>query len=184
MPRRVAFTSVLLSTVFGLAVASDGVSRALLLQSKTELFLSAPSFAVVGASGDESKFGTIVFKTMLDRGLDVVPINPFAPFSYGKPCVNALADLPDPKRTSISVITQPSVTLNILRQAAELGVFAVWLQPGAEDHAVLEFIASANNTGTTFIHSLSLLARESPDTVPSCMVGNVDTPDIISTLAS
>lgn len=47
----------LLSLVSGLCAAS---SPALLLESKRELFLSAPSFAVVGASDDETKFGTIV----------------------------------------------------------------------------------------------------------------------------
>ncbi|KAF8206032.1 CoA-binding protein, partial [Mycena galopus ATCC 62051] len=103
-------------------------------------FLSAPSFAVVGASDDETKFGTIVFKTMLEQGLDVVPINPFVPESQGVPCLDSLAEIADPARTSISIVTQPSVTLQILREATALGIFAVWLQPGAEDAAVLEFI--------------------------------------------
>ncbi|KAJ7216344.1 CoA-binding protein, partial [Mycena pura] len=103
-------------------------------------FLSAPSFAVVGASDDPTKFGTIVLKTMLEKGLDVVPVNPFVPTSQGQPCLHSLADLPDPKHTSISVVTQPHVTLQILKQATELGIPAVWLQPGAEDAAVLDFI--------------------------------------------
>ncbi|KAJ7347901.1 CoA-binding protein, partial [Mycena albidolilacea] len=103
-------------------------------------FLSAPSFAVVGASDDETKFGTIVFKTMLEQGMDVVPINPFVVESQGRPCLDSLAEIADPGQTSISVVTQPSVTLKILRQAKDLGIFAVWLQPGAEDDAVLEFI--------------------------------------------
>ncbi|KAJ7929605.1 CoA-binding protein, partial [Mycena leptocephala] len=105
-------------------------------------FLSAPSFAVVGASDDETKFGTIVFKTMLDQGMDVVPINPFVSESQGIPCLDSLTEIADPTRTSISVVTQPSVTLEILRQASALGIFAVWLQPGAEDDAVLKFIAN------------------------------------------
>ncbi|KAJ6531387.1 CoA-binding protein, partial [Mycena vulgaris] len=103
-------------------------------------FLSAPSFAVVGASDDDTKFGTIVFKAMLDKGMDVAPINPFVSASQGIPCLHSLADIADPARTSISVVTQPSVTLEILRQAQALGIFSVWLQPGAEDDAVLDFI--------------------------------------------
>ncbi|KAJ7843192.1 CoA-binding protein, partial [Mycena olivaceomarginata] len=99
-------------------------------------FLSAPSFAVVGASDDETKFGTIVFKTMLEQGLDVVPVNPFVPEPQGVPTLDSLADIADPARTSISVVTHlPYVTLQILRQASALGIFAVWLQPGAEDAA-------------------------------------------------
>ncbi|KAJ7790023.1 CoA binding domain-containing protein [Mycena olivaceomarginata] len=125
--------------------------------SKKELFLSAPSFAVVGASDDETKFGTIVFKTILEQGLDVVPINP------GVPTLDSLADIADPARTSISLhalthIWYSQVTLQILRQASALGIFAVWLQPGAEDAAVLDFIAAANGT-TSYIHSAAVMRR-------------------------
>ncbi|KAJ7171216.1 CoA binding domain-containing protein [Mycena filopes] len=172
------FVSVLalISVLSALCRAS---TPALLAESKQELFLSAPTFAVVGASDDESKFGTIVFKTMLDQGLDVVPINPFVPESHGVSCLNSLAALPDPARTAISIVTQPAATLEILRQASALGIFAVWLQPGAEDAAVLEFIANANSTAgtTTYIHSTGDSARRS---LPTC--GNTETPDVISTL--
>jgi len=171
----------LLFTVPALCAASKVV------ESKTELFLSAPSFAVVGASDDETKFGTIVFKTMLEQGLDVVPINPFIAESQGIPCLASLAEIADPARTSISVVTQPSVTLQILRQASALGIFAVWLQPGAEDEAVLDFIANANSGGTSYIHTivpLSGMVRRQNGTVPPCNGPgrSFDTPDLISTL--
>ncbi|KAJ7605622.1 NAD-P-binding protein [Mycena polygramma] len=147
-----------------------------------ELFLSAPSFAVVGASDDDTRFGTIVFKTMLDKGLDVVPINPFVPESQGVPCLRTLAEIVDPSRTSISVVTQPSVTLQILQQASALGIFAVWLQPGAEDEAVLQFIANSNST-TSYIHStVPLVHPRDGATIGPCVVGDRRAPDVISTL--
>ncbi|KAK7052581.1 CoA-binding domain-containing protein [Favolaschia claudopus] len=174
----------LLCVVPALFVASKASA---LLESNTKLFLSAPSFAVVGASNDESKFGTIVFKAMLEHGMDVVPVNPFVAESHGISCLHSLDDIVDPAHTSISIVTQPSVTLQILRQASALGIFAVWLQPGAEDDAVLEFIASPNATarGTSYIHSaeaLSLEARKSNET-PPCLAGDPAKPDLISTLA-
>ncbi|KAJ7763171.1 succinyl CoA synthetase-like protein [Mycena maculata] len=179
MPSLVYAISLLL-LVPGLCTAST----TLLHESKTELFLSAPSFAVVGASDDERKFGTIVFKTMLDQGLDVVPINPFVPESQGIPCLHALSDLADPARTAISVVTPPAVTLEIVRQAHALGVYAVWLQPGAEDAAVLAFIANAtanSPTRTSYIHSTAQgLARRSSS---PCAIADPDAPDVISTIA-
>ncbi|KAJ7143821.1 CoA binding domain-containing protein [Mycena epipterygia] len=164
-----------------LGVASKA---ALLLESKTELFLSAPSFAVVGASDDESKYGTIVFKTMLKKGMDVVPINPFVSASQGIPCLHSLSDIVDPARTSISVVTQPSVTLQILRQASELGIFAVWLQPGAEDEAVLDFIANASSTmgGTSYIHSVGPRSGVAARNGGPCAISDPVSPDVISTL--
>ncbi|KAJ7929599.1 CoA binding domain-containing protein [Mycena leptocephala] len=181
MPSLVAALALLL-LASGLCSAS---TASLLVDSKKELFLSAPSFAVVGASDDESKFGTIVFKTMLEQGMDVVPINPFASESQGVPCLDSLAEIADPARTSISVVTPPSVTLSILRQASALSIFAVWLQPGAEDAAVLEFIANANAT-TSYIHSTVggafRRSNGSAGTLGPCITGNPDAPDLISTL--
>ncbi|KAJ7708225.1 hypothetical protein B0H17DRAFT_917299 [Mycena rosella] len=152
------------------------------------MFLSAPSFAVVGASDDETKFGTIVFKAMLENGMDVTPINPFVTASQGIPCLPSLADIPDPARTSISVVTPPTATLEILRQAHALGVFAVWLQPGAEDTAVLDFIANATAAGsaTSFIHAApprpGAVRRQTTGTSGGCLVNDPDFPDVISTL--
>ncbi|KAJ6526082.1 CoA-binding protein, partial [Mycena capillaripes] len=103
-------------------------------------FLSAPSFAVVGASDDEAKFGTIVLIFVRQQGLNDVPINPLISESQGVPCIDTLASLPDPAHTSISIVTQPAVTLQILQHASALGIFAVWLQPGAQDDAVLQYI--------------------------------------------
>jgi predicted CoA-binding protein len=74
------------------------------------------------------------------------------------------------------------VTLQILRQASALGIFAVWLQPGAEDAAVLDFIAAANGT-TSYIHSAAVMRRgPGTETTAPCSVGNSSTPDVISTL--
>ncbi|PSR70986.1 hypothetical protein PHLCEN_2v13162 [Hermanssonia centrifuga] len=51
-----------------------------------------------------------------------------------------LSDLPAPSETSVSIITPPNVTLGILEQAKALSVPALWLQPGAEDEAVIRYI--------------------------------------------
>ncbi|KAJ6590862.1 hypothetical protein B0H10DRAFT_1830429 [Mycena sp. CBHHK59/15] len=147
------------------------------------MFLSAPSFAVVGASENESKFGTIVRLFFLLKGRDVVPINPFASESQGIPCLKSLADLPDPARTSVSIVTQPSVTLEILRQAKQLGVFAVWLQPGAEDEAVLDFMANSTTAGH-YIYTLPPLPGEIGRRAsgPCDSAPNGNSTDLISTL--
>ena len=47
--------------------------------------------------------------------------------------------LPHPAETSISIITPPSVTLQVLREAKDAGVPSVWLQPGSFDNEGLEY---------------------------------------------
>ncbi|KAJ7626683.1 CoA-binding protein, partial [Mycena polygramma] len=103
-------------------------------------FLSAPKFAVVGASTNESKNGSKALKWLVEQHKDVVPINLKATEIQGIKCLKALSELPDPTHTSVSIVVPPKVTLDILHQAKALGIFALWLQPGAEDQDVENFI--------------------------------------------
>ncbi|EJF65016.1 NAD(P)-binding protein [Dichomitus squalens LYAD-421 SS1] len=112
-------------------------------------FLSAPKYAVVGASKDQTKFGTKVLKWYQAREKDVTPVHPTIRFSSdvqkedeleGVKTVRSISDLPSPTETSISIITPPKITLGVLEQAKALNVPALWLQPGAEDEAVVNYI--------------------------------------------
>ncbi|KAF1926374.1 NAD(P)-binding protein [Didymella exigua CBS 183.55] len=108
-------------------------------------FFLSPRFAVAGASSDPSKFGHRVFAWYLQHSLPVTPINPRSPtISVLKrdhttvPSPTALSD-PPASDYSLSVITPPAVTKQLLKEAKEAGVPAVWLQPGSFDGDVLEY---------------------------------------------
>ncbi|KAG8853811.1 hypothetical protein FRB96_007951 [Tulasnella sp. 330] len=58
----------------------------------------------------------------------------------GVKTIASITDLPSPTTTSISIITPPKVTLGILKEAKALSIPAVWLQPGAEDAGVVEYV--------------------------------------------
>ncbi|KAJ6531395.1 CoA binding domain-containing protein [Mycena vulgaris] len=150
--------------------------------SDEQKFLSAPSFAMVGTSYNESKVGTMVLNELLAKGMSAVSINPFVAESQGIATLDSLSDLPNPAQTSISIVTQPAVcTLQILKQVHELGVFAVWLQPGAQDAAVLKYLANSSVMALgTYIYSS--VQGEMP-TPPTCAF-NPDFPDLIATLSA
>ncbi|TBU31618.1 NAD(P)-binding protein [Dichomitus squalens] len=103
-------------------------------------FLSSPKYAVVGASKDQTKFGTKVLKWYQTREKDVTPVHPKEDELEGVKTVRSIGDLPSPSETSISIITPPKITLGVLEQAKALNVPALWLQPGAEDEAVVNYI--------------------------------------------
>ncbi|KAI0688178.1 NAD(P)-binding protein [Cytidiella melzeri] len=103
-------------------------------------FLASPKFAVVGASKDQSKFGTKVLKWYQARDKDVTPIHPKEAELEGVATIRTLSDLSSPAETSVSIITPAKITLGILEQAKALNVPALWLQPGAEDETVVRFI--------------------------------------------
>ncbi|KAJ6557411.1 CoA binding domain-containing protein [Mycena vulgaris] len=125
--------------VANVAVATKAVETTTIDQKKHR-FLSAPKYAVVGASSNSSKNGFKALNWLVAQHKDVTPINLKADEIQGIKCVKALSDLPDPTHTSVSIVVPPKVTLDIVKQAKALGVFALWLQPGAEDDAVVEYI--------------------------------------------
>ena len=77
------------------------------------------------------------------RSLNVQPVTPSRPsielFSTEYPTVSSPSALPCPQETSLSIITPPPITLNILREAKEAGIPAVWLQPGSFNDEALRF---------------------------------------------
>ncbi|KAF8236035.1 NAD(P)-binding protein [Tricholoma matsutake] len=103
-------------------------------------FLSQPFFAVVGASKDQSKYGTRVLKWYQMREMNVTPIHPKEEELEGIKTLTNISELRSPTATSISIVTPPKVTLSLLQQAKELSVPALWLQPGAEDDTVIEYV--------------------------------------------
>ncbi|PCH36021.1 NAD(P)-binding protein [Wolfiporia cocos MD-104 SS10] len=105
-----------------------------------QTFLSSPQFSVVGASKDQSKFGTKVLKWYLERNKTVTPVHPKEDELEGVPTIRSLADLSDPAHTSVSIITNAKITLGLLEQAKALNIPAIWLQPGAEDEKVISYI--------------------------------------------
>ncbi|KAF3037637.1 hypothetical protein E8E12_004924 [Didymella heteroderae] len=115
------------------------------MEAALKTFFSSPRFAVAGASSDPSKFGHRVFAWYLQHSLPATPINPRSPtISVLKrdhttiPSPSALSD-PPASQYSLSVITPPAITKQLLKEAKEAGVPAVWLQPGSFNDDVLQY---------------------------------------------
>lgn len=98
----------------------------------SDIFLKAKTFAVAGASRDRSKYGNIVFRAILTSGRTVYPLNPTAAEVEEQPAFASIADLPVIP-TSLSIVTPPHITRQVIQQAIAAGVKNIWMQPGAED---------------------------------------------------
>ena len=101
------------------------------MQEQIDKFLTSSSFGVVGASANRHKYGNKVLRCYQQNGRSVVPVNPNEPEIEGVPCVAVIGDLPAEVK-SISMITPPSVTAQLVPLAIEKGVENIWMQPGAE----------------------------------------------------
>ena len=95
----------------------------------------------MGASADRVKFGNKVLRWYIENvgnSHQLFPVNPKSPELEGLKAIKSIGELPNPRETSISVITPPHVTVQVLRDAAGLGITKIWLQPGSEDAQVLQ----------------------------------------------
>ncbi|KAF2092055.1 NAD(P)-binding protein [Saccharata proteae CBS 121410] len=126
------------------------------MEAALKTFFSSQRFAVAGASSDPTKFGHKVFAWYLAHSLPVTPLNPRSESVTVRkstyPTVATPLDLPAPDQTSLSVITPPAVTRELLKQAKSAGIPAVWLQPGSFDaeglaYAQKEFEAAIAGDG-------------------------------------
>lgn len=108
------------------------------MKKEIEEFLKAGVFGVVGASADRSKYGNRVLRCYQQHGLKAIPVNPKTKEIEGAACVASVPDLPN-EVTSISVITPPTITEQVVEQAARKGIKNVWMQPGAESPRAVSF---------------------------------------------
>lgn len=124
-----------------------------------ELFLKARTFAVAGASQNRSKYGNIVFRALIASGRIVYPLNPNAVEVEGYPAFASFADLPAVPE-SLSIVTPPHITRQVIQQAIAAGVKNIWMQPGAEDSQGSEAARDAGlnviDDGSCILVSLSI----------------------------
>ena len=116
-------------------------------QEQIKNFLSGKRFAVVGASANREKYGNKVLRVYQQNKLDAVPVNPAGGQIEG---LTAYPDLPSVRGPihSVSIITPPAVTEQVVAQAVSLGIKNIWLQPGAESAAA---VATAEAAGANVI---------------------------------
>jgi predicted CoA-binding protein len=101
------------------------------MDQQIEVFLSSSAFGVAGASVNRHKYGNKVLRCYLQHGKTVVPINPSECEIEGIAFVATIAELPAEVK-SLSMITPPAVTAQLVPQAIEKGIKNIWMQPGAE----------------------------------------------------
>lgn len=105
------------------------------LPQSVAAFLSGQRFAVVGVSRSSAEAANAVFRKLRDNGYDVVPVNPGAGTLEGVPCYPDLASVPG-ALDGVVIATHPSVSPEIVRQAAALGIRQVWFHRSFGDGSV------------------------------------------------
>jgi len=101
-------------------------------------FVNHRLWAIVGASQDRDKFGNRVFRSLRQAGYKVYPVNPHVTEVEGAVAYATLADLPELPEV-VNLVVPPAVTEQVVREAHDLGLTRIWMQPGAESDEAIRF---------------------------------------------
>ena len=121
-----------------------------------EDFINQRLWAVVGASTDYTKYGNRIFRDLREAGYTVYGVNPRGGEIEGQELYPSLSDLPE-KPAVVDTVVPPALTEEIVRQCAELGLTRVWMQPGSESQAAIQF---CQEHGIRVVHHACAMVRK------------------------
>ena len=115
--------------------------------------------AVIGASNDRRKFGNKAVRAFRRQGHTVVAVNLHEAEIEGERAYRSVLDYPG-TIDEATLYVPPEAGLQMMDEIAEKGIPAVWLNPGADDPAV---VRRAEALGVRPIVACSILgAGEDP----------------------
>jgi predicted CoA-binding protein len=101
-------------------------------------FMAQKKFAVIGATDNPDKYGNQIFKNLKGRGYEVFPVNPRLKEIEGTTCYTSLTDIPEVVDV-VDFVVPPKVTEETLKECNRLGLNRIWLQPGSESDAAINY---------------------------------------------
>jgi len=109
--------------------------------SEIDEFMKLKSFAIIGVSAKKKKFGNIIYKQLLRKGLKIYPIHRNAMLIDGTPCYPDISNLPE-KPDGVILNIHPEETEKALKDIFTKGIKHVWMQQGSENKAAIEYCKS------------------------------------------
>lgn len=100
-----------------------------------EEMLEFNNWAVVGDVLNPEKYAYKIVDTLTKGNYNVFKVNPR---SNSDQVYRSLKEVPE-KIDVIDLVIHPKVGLNVVKEAHELGIDKIFIQPGAESEEILEF---------------------------------------------
>ena len=113
-----------------------------------EAFLNAKTIALVGVSRDNKKFSNTVFRELLKKKWNVIPVNPVVESIEGCTCYPTLAEIPVQIDAVISMAPKDK-TDEITAQLVKRGIKLFWIHQKLDTPAALKLCNENNITCIT-----------------------------------
>ena len=110
--------------------------------------------AVIGASSNRAKYGNRALRAFERQGYTVIPINPNELEVEGHRTYASVLDVPGPIDLA-TVYVRARAGVQVMEDLAKKGIAEVWLNPGADDPAV---VTRARELGLAPIIACSIIA--------------------------
>lgn len=127
-------------------------------KSEFESFFSEKRFALVGVSSDPKKFSRVVYKELLSKGFEVLPVHPLMAEIDGVKVYKQVSDLPNDVKRAV-FMTPKDVTPGEIKKAITSGLDHIWVQQGAHSQKALE---AASVPDIKLIHNKCIMMYASP----------------------
>lgn len=128
------------------------------LKKSVENFISSKNLAVVGVSRKGGKFGNVIYKELKKKGMNIYGVNPNMETIEGDKCYKNLNELKGKIDGVINVVS-PDQTLDVAKQAKEIGVKNIWMQQGSESDEAIKF---CQENGINEVHKECILMFADP----------------------
>lgn len=116
---------------------------------------------MAGVSRNPKKFGYAAFKELKDKGLNIIPVNPFADEIYGTKVYPDIKTLPADVKGLI-IMTKKEQTPGIIREAKEKGIRQIWVQQMADSK---DAIRELENSDINYITKECILMYYKPNSI-------------------
>jgi predicted CoA-binding protein len=118
-------------------------------------FVQKRVWAVVGASANPEKYGYKILRNLSAAGYTVYGVNLRGGKVNGHTLYPSLAELPV-KPDVVDIVVPPAQTEQIVRECADLGLTRVWMQPGSESEAAIQF---CEEHGIDLVHGVCAMVH-------------------------
>ena len=122
-------------------------------------FIASEPIAMAGVSRNPKKFGFAAFRELKEKGMNLIPVNPYAAEIHGTKVYPDIKSLPDDVKGLI-VMTGKDKTLSIVREARDKGIKNIWIQKNCETG---KEAGELEGSGTNLITGECILMFYKPD---------------------
>jgi uncharacterized protein len=115
-------------------------------------FLARPRFAMIGVSRKPRHYSRRLFSEFMQRGFEVVPVNPALEEVDGRHCWERVANVEPPVQAAMILVPRTE-TQRIVSECVAAGIQAIWIVPAANGKPVeTEILDLCRASGMDVIH--------------------------------